>query len=265
MPNKTVNKRELSFDKSLLKELPYNNFRGDLAQLRGQFNNSVLAAKTTRNKLHKLTSLYDLSLFNLNTNLDVNINPYENLSINQIRSRYFSPHSFAQIQSKLSKNERLSNFSIFHNNVLSINKNLENLQTQILEELEFHFDVIGISETKITNSNSAISVPTIPGYNFEFVPTPLASGGVALFIDYRHSYRILEKTSNEAFQALWVEMSFVKKKNIICGVVYRQHNSPERFQKYFEETIEKFVASGKQICVLGDFNIDLLKAPELEL
>ena len=204
-----------------------------------------------------MTSLQDLSLFNLNTNLDVNLNPYENLSINQIRSRYFSPHSFAQMQSKLSTNERLSSFSIFHNNVLSISKNLENLQTQILEELEFHFDIIGISdhETKITNSNSVIS-----GYNFEFVPTPLASGGVALFIDDRHGYRILEKASNEAFQALWVEISFVKKKNIICGVVYRQHNSPERFQKYFEETIEKFAALGKQICVLGDFNIDLLKA-----
>lgn len=31
------------------------------------------------------------------------------------------------------------------------------------------------------------------------------------------------------------------------------------FQKYFEETIEKFAALGKQICVLGDFNINLLK------
>ena len=103
-------------------------------------------------------------------------------------------------------------------------------------------------------------MPTIPGYNFEFVPTPLASGGVALFIDDKNGYRILEKASNGTFQALWVEISFVKKKNIICGVVYRQHNSPERFQKYFEETIEKFVALDKQICVLGDFNIDLLKA-----
>lgn len=103
-------------------------------------------------------------------------------------------------------------------------------------------------------------MPTIPGYNFEFVPTPLASGGVALFIDDKHGYRILEKASNGTFQALWVEISFVKKKNIICGVVYRQHNSPERFQKYFEETIEKFVSLDKQICVLGDFNIDLLKA-----
>ena len=78
MPKKTVNKRELSFGKSLLKELPYHNFRGDLVQLHGQFNNSILASKTTRNNLHKLTSLHNLSLFNLNTNLDVNLNPYEN-------------------------------------------------------------------------------------------------------------------------------------------------------------------------------------------
>ena len=178
-------------------------------QLHGQLNNSVLASKTTRNNLHKLTSLYDLSLFNLNTNLAVNLNPYENLSTNQFRSRYFSPHSFAQMQSKLSKNKRLSSFSVFHNNVLSINKNLENLQTQILEELEFQFDIIGICETKITNSNAVISVPTIPGCNFESVPTPLALGGVALFMDDRHGYRFLEEASNEAFQASWIEILFV--------------------------------------------------------
>ena len=58
---------------------------------------------------------------------------------------------------------------------------------------------------------------------------------------------------------MWIEISFVKKKNIICGVIYRQHNKPERFLRYFEETIEKFSASGKQICVLGDYNLDALK------
>ena len=71
MPKRMVNKQELSFDKSLFEELPYNNFHGDLAQLHGQFNNSVLASKTTRNNLHKLTSLYDLTLLNLNTNLEL--------------------------------------------------------------------------------------------------------------------------------------------------------------------------------------------------
>ena len=29
--------------------------------------------------------------------------------------------------------------------------------------------------------------------------------------------------SIESFQALWIEISFVKNKNVICGVLYRQH------------------------------------------
>ena len=40
----------------------------------------------------------------------------------------------------------------------------------------------------------------------------------------------------------------------------QHHNSPERFQQYFDESIEKYSALDKEICILGDFNIDLLKA-----
>ena len=88
----------------------------------------------------------------------------------------------------------------------------------------------------------------------------MASGGVALFIDEKHNFRVLEKTSNTAFQTLWIEISIVKKKNVICGIIYRQHNSPERFQQNFDESIEKHTALDKEICILGEFNIDLLKA-----
>ena len=50
------------------------------------------------------------------------------------------------------------------------------------------------------------------------------------------------------------------KKNIICGIIYRQHNSPERFLEYFEQTLEKFISTGKNVCVMGDFNLCLLKS-----
>ena len=60
----------------------------------------------------------------------------------------------------------------------------------------------------------------IPGYSFGYVPTPLSSGGVGLFIDESLSYRILEKISNEAFQALLAEITFENKKNVICGILY---------------------------------------------
>ena len=61
------------------------------------------------------------------------------------------------------------------------------------------------------------------------------------------------------FKVLWAEFSFENKKNVICGIFYRQHNSPEIFQSYFDETIEKLASSGKHIVIMGDFNIDLLK------
>ena len=36
--------------------------------------------------------------------------------------------------------------------------------------------------------------------------------------------------------------------------------SPERFLKYFEQTLEKFISTGKNVCVMGDFNLCLLKS-----
>ena len=45
-----------------------------------------------------------------------------------------------------------------------------------------------------------------------------------------------------------------------CGILYRQHNSPESFLSYFEQTLEKYSSSGKNICIMGDFNLCLLKS-----
>ena len=72
------------------------------------------------------------------------------------------------------------------------------------------------------------------------VARPLASVGVGLFIDELLDYKVIEKSSNNAFQALWIKIFFSANKNIICEIIHRQHNSPEVFQTYFEETIEKF-------------------------
>ena len=68
-------------------------------------------------------------------------------------------------------------------------------------------------------------------------------------------YTVIEKVSKEAFQALWVELHLPKEAHIICGVVHRQHNSPEHFQEYFDQTIEKLNASGKKIIFMSDTNL----------
>ena len=120
------------------------------------------------------------------------------------------------MKTKFSEAQKDTSFSVFHNIVVSINRNLENFQTHILYELDFHFNIIGVTETKITNVNSQMCTAVIPGYSFEYVPMPLSSGGVGLFIDESLNYSVLEKISNEAFQALWVKIIFKNKKNVIC-------------------------------------------------
>jgi len=255
---KARSKKSDKSNQSLLKELPYFNYRGDLATIHGQFNNSLNSLLKTRRNLDKLMSLYDLDLFSLNTNTNHNLTPIDQFQ-KRVQSRYFSPNSFRKMKITQPVDELETNFSIFHNNVVSLARNLDNLQTHVLCELDFHFNIIGVTETKITNDNFHNCNANIPGYVFEYVPTPLASGGVGMFIDESFNYSVIEKTSNEAFQSLWIEISFPKKKNVICGILYRQHNSPQHFQQYFDESIEKFASSGKHVVVLGDFNIDLLK------
>ena len=46
-------------------------------------------------------------------------------------------------------------------------------------EMGFQFDIIGLTETKITKTTDNVSFE-IPGYTFEYVTTPLVSGGIAL-------------------------------------------------------------------------------------
>ena len=75
---------------------------------------------------------------------------------------------------------------------------------------------------------------SISSFVFEYVLTSLASGGVGLFVDESLDLTVLEMASNEAFQALWIEFSFIKNKNILCGIIYRQHNPSECFQSYFK-------------------------------
>ena len=118
------NKTEQKAGKLLLQELPYFNFRRNLAHCRGQFYTSISTLCQCRRNLDKLISLYDLDIFSLNTNFDVNLDADQNLFNQRIQSRYFSQPRFKIFKEKLSENEIQASLSIFHNNIVSINRNL---------------------------------------------------------------------------------------------------------------------------------------------
>ena len=106
-----------------LRELPYFGLRGNLASFHGQFNNNLSSSRKTKRNLEKMTSLYDLDLFNLNADVGNDINNSDSFAF--IRSKYFSPHSFAEMKNNLSKNGIENSLSIFHNNIRSLNCNFQ--------------------------------------------------------------------------------------------------------------------------------------------
>ena len=132
--------------------------------------------------------------------------------------------------------------SFLHNNVRSLRCNIDNFLDHLLNEVQFRFNIIGVTETKITESNIPLDFdPSIPDYKFEYAPTPLSAGGVGMYIDNSLDYTAIERTSNEAFQALWIDIHAENKADITCGVIYRQHNNPEKLIIYLEETIERLI------------------------
>ena len=124
--------------KLFLKELPCYIFTGHLTLYQGQFNNSLIQNQLpTKRQLENLNGLHDLDLFRRNSNRDGSLNTNDNLSNQQIYSRYYSLYNFNKSLNIQIKNEMETSFSIFHNNTINLNHNLENLQNQLINRNGF--------------------------------------------------------------------------------------------------------------------------------
>ena len=71
--------------------------------------------------------------------------------------------------------------SLFHINACSLNKNFDDLQ-HLLSCTKTKFDIIAISETRITRQVSLLNNLNLNNYSFEFTPTETSAGGTFLYI-----------------------------------------------------------------------------------
>ena len=114
---------------SLFRELAYFGLNVNLAH--GQFNNCLPSHLSAKKYLEKLSSIYELNLFRLNALEDPNSGD------SRIHSRYYSPYSFYKFKSELPSRVSDSSFSLLHNNIRSLKRNLKNFQVHQLDELNF--------------------------------------------------------------------------------------------------------------------------------
>ena len=166
-----------------------------------------------------------------------------------------------------------TNFSAFHLNTASISKHFDELEA-LLANLNCNFSFIGISETRsLENGGSAPMEQKhdfpIPEYEKFFTPTESSAGGVSLYVLKSLSYKPrpdLDKLCylTQSLESIFVEIVMPKSTNIIVGTVYRHPSmSISLFNSEFlKPLLHKISSEKKQILLLGDFNIDLLKCDD---
>ena len=78
--------------------------------------------------------------------------------------------------------------SLFHVNSYPLNKGFDDLQ-HLLSCTKTKFDIIAISETRITKQVSLSNNLNINNYSFEFTPTETSAGGTLLYIANHLSHK----------------------------------------------------------------------------
>ena len=99
--------------------------------------------------------------------------------------------------------------SLFHINACSLNKNFDDLQ-HLLSCTKTKFDIIAISETRITKQVSLSNNLNLNNYSFEFTPTETSAGGTLLYIANHLSYKC--RNDLNIYQKMNFSLLFVNSK-----------------------------------------------------
>jgi len=112
------------------------------------------------------------------------------------------------------------NFSLFHWNARSLNKNFESFELLLSSLQHFPFSAIGITETWLHHNSPDLF--NIDNYKlFRSDRKNGRGGGVALYMYKQLHVKIRTDIHIEGCEDLFVEIKNVKHKNQIVGVMYR--------------------------------------------
>ena len=144
-------------------------------------------------------------------------------------------------------------------NIRSLNECKHEQLKHLFRDPGREVDILGITETWL-ECNTSNELVAIKGYNIERRDRPSdPHGGVLMYINedipYNHRYDL----QHEYVEAIWIEIIFPKSKPYLIATVYRPPNSLIEWYEHFETMTENAYNEGKEMIIMGDFNIDLLK------
>ena len=164
---------------------------------------------------------------------------------------YTASSSYYTLQQFIDNVHKSKDLSIIHINCRSLNANFTDLKI-LLETLDFSFDVIGLTETLINESNA--DVFQLDGYDFYHRNRVAKHGGGVAFFIKSIIIEQLKVDVEDVFECLTVKL--LLKTQTIVSCLYRK---PSNKMADFMECIESMFSCTKgSIYICGDFKIDLL-------
>jgi exonuclease III len=205
-------------------------------------------------------SKYDLNkLCDNDTEDDIIASP---LTLNQYSCNYYLP---SDVKSLLTQEN--NSMAVFCLNCQGLKAHWDAF-CNLLQESNGNsrsFDVIGITELY----SMADGECNLNGYHPITFKTRKntndSRGGVAIYIRDNYVYKVRPDMSifiPNVFESIFIEIQ-INNKSIIIGNVYRPNTSPKAdmdiFMHSMQELQNKLNAENKEVLIMGDMNIDLLK------
>ena len=156
---------------------------------------------------------------NLNYLTDESSNDDDTNSLN-VSNKYKDPEYFCNLQGNI----KSKSLTIFHHNVCSLSKNVDQLHA-LLTELDIDLDFIWITKSRISKTNFSRTNIALKSYTIEQTLTESSAGGALLYINRKHSYKSrkdLKLCKPHKIESVFVEVMMPKRTNIIAGCIYRR-------------------------------------------
>jgi exonuclease III len=187
-----------------------------------------------------------------NTDLD----PDENYYITRpVVHGYNTP---TQLTLKMKNDNQICSY--MHINCRSIISKIDDIKL-LLHQIPV--GILAVTETWLEEATSDIA--QIPGYNFIHKPREKGQGGgVGFFISLDIVYQLIPeqhcKQLHVSYESLFIRIPQQKSASLMLGVIYRPPGQPlQLFNEEFSQLLSALTETKKEIILLGDFNINLLK------
>ena len=184
------------------------------------------------------------------------VNQLFDQSKNSISCDYFDVDDF----NKIVINQ--SDLTAIHLNISSQALHIDKLKL-FHSLIKTKFDIICISESRITKNNSLTTNINIPGYNFEHTPTESKAGDSLMYILDKISYKLrndLNIYCSKQLESVFIEVLIPNKQNQLIGTVYKHPsmNVSKFNHEYLTDILTKIKNENKNIILMGDFNVNLV-------